>query len=460
MGEIESVDCLLQRCYCIKGQNEFLTKMHVMELMGQIHRMVEMFKFQIEQLVVRPIMNISTRKYYDDCRRRIADCISCITIQPTHTATLDGNKQSVADWFTFNWEDETGQERAGHMKLVVDTLLSDRFNSVQSWACAVKKALGELLTCVERIANLVDTQWTKQQYELLMDDLEMNYANALSPNGESAQDFYDRWKRSVYEEQDEYPDLISTLVKMLLKTGFIIVDDCHSGYSYKKKKEELSFYVACEETTVEWQKKFAMLCKIAGHKDQRFLFRKSTLGRYVFQHRSLLTDDDLKVFFFFKQVCLLAYADMDMANNTVAANTTEPLKTPDAEKGNQASRQFTSEEVLKSGIVKYADMVLELLEKKRTLEPRIYWYCIYHVLCEKGWIKKNITAFCTGMKELFGVGLDRSAMNAEKKTYEKFRVEEWNEAEERLKRKKAFALQFRAELESCLDRKLKAALNG
>ena len=41
MKEIESIDGLLQRCYCIKGQTEFLTKMYVMELMGHIHRMVE-----------------------------------------------------------------------------------------------------------------------------------------------------------------------------------------------------------------------------------------------------------------------------------------------------------------------------------------------------------------------------------------------------------------------------------
>ena len=451
MKELESIDGLLQRCYCIKGQTEFLTKMYVMELMGHIHRMVEKFKIQIEQLIVRPVMNTSTRKCYEDCSRRISDCISCFTIQPPCDSTADGSNQSITDWFFFNWKDKAYREEAEQMKSAVDVILSKVPKRVESWTAAVKNALGELLACIERIADLVDSHWTKQQYELLMDELGREYVNAISPKGESAKDFYARWKRDCYDEADEYPNLLSTIVEYLLDSGFIIVDNFHLGCSYKQNKEEWSFYVTEEETTVEWQKKFATLCKIVGYKEHRFLFCKSALGKYIFKHRSSLSDDDLKAFFFFKQVCQLAYADMDGTNDDAekqGQNKINSIK-DDIDFSTLKSR-FSEEEVKSSGIKKHADIVLAVMDTMKEDVPKVYWFGFYCVLLEKDWIDKSISGFCSRMSNIFDIDIDRSALNEEKNN-NGIDIDKWIEVSKRTKGKKDFALRFRKYIDFYLD---------
>lgn len=458
MSYIEQLDNLLDRCISIKPTNDLCTKLQLIELTYGIHEAAQTFTDQFQQVVARPTMDLLSRENYDDCRQRIDDCISSFTLPAFHDSNSKEFCGQMVDWFVPDRNDGTSLERAEKMGYIVTTLMSKEFSQAEEWTGIMKKALHELDESIEKVADLADKQWTKSQYELLMEDLETKYGSVNCANGKNATKAYNKWKRRTIGEHDEYPDLLSALVKELLTSGAIIVDESHSGLSYRNKKSELSHYIAIEDITDDLLKSFATLCKISGHKDGRFQFKSHTLGKYFFQYRGSLSADTLKSFFRFKRMCQLAYADMDKANAT--AEEQSPNKTDPAKEESGSRRQFTSEEVQKSGIVKYADMVLDLLDKKKTLEPRIYWYCIYHVLCEKGWVKKNITAFCAGMKDLFGVQLDRSAMNAEKKTYENLRVEDWCEAEERLKRKKAFGLQFKAELEACLDRKLKAALNG
>ena len=317
--DIETINSLVEKYCNVSGLNEISCRMQNIGLLADVLSVNEVLKSQIALLAEKPVMSVSSREHYDDCRRRISSCIYDSVRKKSFLPDPANFGSRLAESVFPDRESELDQEEAEKMEQAADHLAYGWFGRSSAIGCAVNESLEDLSGYIAQIADLADTPWTKRQYELLMGDLEKEYADALSPNGESSRDFYGRWKRSIYDEQDEFPDLISILVRDLLNSAFIIVDDSHSGFSYKKTNGELAFYVGGEETSVEWQKKFATLCKIAGYQDRRFLFRESTLGRYIFQHRSLLSEAAIRSFFFFMQVCQFAYADMDRANATDAA---------------------------------------------------------------------------------------------------------------------------------------------
>ena len=317
--DIETINSLVEKYCNVSGLNEVSCRMQNMGLLADVLSVNEVLKSQIALLAERPVMSVSSRERYDDCRRRIAYCINDSVRKKSSLPDPANFGSRLAESVFPYRESELEQEEAEKMEQAADHLAYGWFGRSSAISGAVDESLEDLSGYIAQIADLAETPWTKRQYELLMGELEREYADAPSTNGESARDFYGRWKRTVYDEQDEFPDLISILVKDLLNSAFIIVDDSHSGFSYKKTNKELAFYVGGEETTVEWQKKFATLCKIAGYQDRRFLFRESTLGRYIYQHRSSLSEDAIKSFFFFMQVCQFAYADMDNASATDAA---------------------------------------------------------------------------------------------------------------------------------------------
>ena len=115
--------------------------------------------------------------------------------------------------------------------------------------------------------------------------------------------------------------------------------------------------------------------------------------------------------------------------------------------------RFNDEEVRASGIaLVHARPVLAIMDRMKEDAPKIYWFGFYCVLLEKGWIKENITDFCYRMNALFGIGLDRSALNKEK-TDIKTDIREWPETGSCATEKKNFALRFMAYVDFYLDYK-------
>ncbi len=115
--------------------------------------------------------------------------------------------------------------------------------------------------------------------------------------------------------------------------------------------------------------------------------------------------------------------------------------------------RFSDEEVQRSGIAPvHACPVLAIMDRMKEGAPKVYWFGFYCVLLEKGWIKENITDFCYKMNALFGIGLDRSALNKEK-TDITTDVRKWPETGSCATEKKNFALRFMTYVDFYLDYK-------
>ena len=115
--------------------------------------------------------------------------------------------------------------------------------------------------------------------------------------------------------------------------------------------------------------------------------------------------------------------------------------------------RFSKEEQKQSGIKKHADIVLAVMDSMKTGIPKAYWFCFYCVLLEKGWIRKNVSAFCTNMNALFGVDLESRGFNKAISMHG-LDIKTWSEEDKRLKQKKGFGLKFRTELESVINQRM------
>ena len=329
MEEKKLIDYIIERCSHLNAENLLSQKLQLLDLLLLIQKAVKEFSAKIELLQHRPLLNLLSSQEYEDFKQRIVNLSENFKVSPVMEKSTTDYSKHVIDYLFPDMALDANRENAEKVRLVLNTLEADVFNSIILWENSIKYALNELTQRLKLMIELSDKEWKKEEYEQLANDLNKQHFSALSPLNRRATKQFNKWKKEGFNDPDEYQALIANQLNELLKTGFIIIDPDHLIRSYKKHLEALYLYIEEEDCDEEDRKKFYFLSKLIEHKDGRFMFTKgSALGKYLFLHRNQLEADDIEAFFYFQKICMLTYADMDKTTN-VEQKEESNLKTKD-----------------------------------------------------------------------------------------------------------------------------------
>ncbi len=312
MEEKKLIDYIIDRCSYLNAENLLSQKLQLLDLLLLIQKAVKEFSAKIELLQHRPLQNLLSSQEYEECKERIDSFSGNFKVSPVlETSTADYSKH-VIDYLFPDAALDANRENAEKVRLVINTLDAEVFNSITLWENSIKYALKKLTECLEKMIELSEKEWKKEEYEQLANELSKQHSSALSPLTRKANSQFNQWKKESYNDPDEYQALIANQLKELLDTDFIIIDPNHLIKSYKNHLDALYLYIDEDDCNEEQRKKFYFLSKLVEHRDGRFMFTKNTaLGKYLFTHREKLVANDIEAFFYFQKICMLAYDDMD-----------------------------------------------------------------------------------------------------------------------------------------------------
>lgn len=316
MEEKKLIDYIIERCSHLNAENLLSQKLQLLDLLLLIQKAVKEFSAKIELLHHQPLLNLLSSQEYEEFKHRIENLSGNFKVSPVMEKSTTDYSKHVIDYLFPDMALDVNRENAEKVRLVLNTLEADVFNSIILWENSIKFALNELTDRLKQMIELSDKEWKKEEYEQLANDLNKQHSSPLSPLSIRANHQFSKWKKEGFNDPDEYQALIANQLKELLKTGFIIIDPNHLIRSYKKHIDALYLYIEEEDCDEEGRKKFYFLSKLIEHTDGRFMFTKgSALGKYLFLHRNQLEADDIEAFFYFQKICTLVYADMDKTTN-------------------------------------------------------------------------------------------------------------------------------------------------
>ena len=346
MKEEEKIEYLLTRCKNVEAVNVFGLNLQMMDLLIEIQQMIMDYNAKIKCLESYPAINTLSKEQYIGYLKRLNECMSSFSVRSSCEYLSTEYHKHIIDYLFPGEKIDSNRDKAEKVRQMMNLLTSDVFSQTDFWSDAIRCAMNALIKCIEQMPKLVEKNWKSQHYELLMDELEKKYVGNLTVTGHKAFEYYKDWKYKGYGDDNEYPNFLCDLLKNLFNTGFIIVNDSHLG-STRERKAEIIYYFADNELTNDLLKKFTMFCHVAEHKNNRFLFRKSKLGKYFFLNRTALDEEDIKQFFIFQQCCQLAYADMDRTNDDVEEqrpNKADSVKNESGNNGETHTADFIPKE--------------------------------------------------------------------------------------------------------------------
>lgn len=311
MEEQKSIDYIIERCNNLNGGNLLSQKLQLLDILLLIQRAVKEFKAKIELLQIHPLMNLLSKHQYEACKQKIEEFGVHFKVPQASGVSSTEYDTHVIDYLFPGERLDINRENADKVRLIINTLESDVFDSTNLWEEGIRNGLHDLAECLKEMVKLADKQWTDKEYELLANELIKKFSSPFSKLTIQANDLFNKWKQESYNDPEEYQALIAAQLKRLLDSDFIVIDEDHLIKSYKKQLGVLYIYIDTAECKEEHCKKFYFLSKLIGHKDGQFSFCKnSALGKYIFMHREILRTDDIEAFFFFRRICMLANEDM------------------------------------------------------------------------------------------------------------------------------------------------------
>ena len=340
MEEEKSIAYIIERCESLDGGNMLSMKLQLLDLLLLIQKAVKELQARIELLQDRPLMDLLSKPQYEECRQKVEELSQRFKVSLTAgISTIDYNKY-VVDYLFPGSKIDSNRENADKIRLVINTLESNVFDSVILWEEGVKNGLHELAESLERMSVLSEKQWNTEEYVRLVDDLTKKHLSRLSSVTIRAYELFNRWKEGSYGDPEEDQALVASHLKRLLDSDFIIIEEEHLTRSYRRHLETLYSYIPEEECAEDYRRKFYFLNKWMEHKEGRFSFCKdAVLGKYIFLHRETLRNEDIEAFFLFKKICMLVYEDKDKTQELEteaesSAGVTQNQEENNAEVGN------------------------------------------------------------------------------------------------------------------------------
>lgn len=311
MEQKELIDNVIERCQHLTGGNNLSLKLQLLDLLLLIQTAVRDYDAKIKLLKDRPMIEVLTRPAYENYQQAVRRLINDFKVPfLNRDPSVDYNKH-VTDYLFPGEMINTHHESAESVRLVINKLESELFVSMEILEKGIKNALGDLADKLGTMIMMVDYRWTQQQYESLANYLTQKYSNGYNLLASKAQRHYMEWKEGSYEDPEEYQSLMSSQLKKLLDSNFIIIEEDHLAKSYKKQLKVLNIYLYPEDCTDEYCKKFYFLSKLLGHEDGCFVFCKmAALGKYIYRHRDSLGTEEIEAFFYFQRICTLANEDI------------------------------------------------------------------------------------------------------------------------------------------------------
>ncbi len=367
MEEKKFIDYIIERCSNLKAENPLSQKLQLLDLLLLIQKAVKEFSAKIELLQDHPLLNLLSSPKYEECKLRIDSFCGNFKVSPVSATSTTDYSKHVIDYLFPGEALDTNRENAEKVRLVLNTMDAEVFNSILLWENSIKYALKKLAECLEKMIELSEKEWKNEEYAQLTIELNKQHSSSLSPLTIRANSQFNKWKQESYNDPDEYQALIANQLKELLSTDFIIIDPNHLIKSYKSHLGALFLYIEEEDCNEEQRKKFYFLTKLIEHKNGRFMFTKNTaLGKYLFTHREKLMAHDIEAFFYFQKICTLAYDDMD---NTFPAQQKEESNCQTQAKQIEESETGKSEWPIPQECKEAADKVLtrQFTNKKGTV---------------------------------------------------------------------------------------------
>ncbi len=320
----------------------------------------------------------------------------------------------------------------------------------------IRESFQHLCTTLLDIADTIDAPpYGDKQYAYLYWLARRSYNMCL---GKKVAREYDKWKKSHFDSnlgENQYKHFVDESIAGLLRSG--VFDGVRSNASEQDENRYLTdfnFNVFAPAERVRMQTLYCRFRDIYNKKqDGMYSVKMSNAGRLLFRLRK--EPDKLEALLHFDHLLNLINADIDSLRN---ANRVGSICA-----GIDFSHlpcRFSDEEVRASGIKKHAKDVLAVMDHMQgQAASKSYWLGFYCVLLEKGWIEDNLSGFCAKMNALFNLELNSRDFSRAKNRYVT-NVEEWEEGDSRIQKKKEFALRFKALIDFYLDYRKRMALTN
>ena len=268
---------------------------------------------------------------------------------------------------------------------------------------------------------------------------------------------YDEWKKGHFDSnlgENQYLNFVDETIEKLLNS------DVFNGIRSNASKQDINNYLkdfdfeGCDSK----QKKILLklYCRfrdIYRKPDDKYSVKMANAGRLIFRLKK--EPDKLEAFLHFDNMLNLVNPDIDSLRNANRAGSI----CGDIDFSKLPCR-FSDEEVRASGIKKHANVVLAVMDHMQgQAASKSYWFGFYCVLLERGWIEDNLAGFCSKMNALFNLELNSRDFSRTKNRYVT-NVEEWEEGDSRIQKKKEFALRFKALIDFYLDYRKRMALTN
>lgn len=310
---------------------------------------------------------------------------------------------------------------------------------------AIDNAMKRLCNTLCNISKLIDKRRENKYYESLYKNQVFDYNNKI---GEVVKGKYTEWKNRFCEDninEDSIKSHVEVALVELLKAG--VFDEIEVNATSRRNpdfKKEIDF----EDYDIPKKKKpYELYARFRGFytlKNGMYTVEEAKAGRLLVKLRKDV--DKLEAFFTFQQTLKHAYNDIKaMRKEKEVCSVFEDIDF------SKLKCRFSEEQMNASGIKKHPDIVLAIIDHMCDENTqKNYWVTFFIVLLQKEWIDDNVGAFCNNMKSLFDVKLDRSTMSKERNK-DCMNIEEWSEADSRIKRKKEFGLKFKTYIDKYLE---------
>ena len=319
----------------------------------------------------------------------------------------------------------------------------------------IRESLQHLCTTLLDIADTIDAPpYDDKQYAYLYLLARRSYNIC---RGKEVACEYDEWKRGHFDNnlgENQYLNFVDETIEKLLNSGVF------NGVRSNASKQDINNYLedfdfeGCDSKQKKIMLKlYCRFRSIYYKRNGMYSVNMANVGRLIFRLKK--EPDQLEALLHFDYLLNLINADIDTLHNASRVNSI----CGDIDFSHLPCR-FSDEEVRASGIKQHAKVVLAVMDHMQgKAESKSYWLGFFCVLLKRGWIEDNLAGFCSKMNALFNLELNSRDFSRAKNRYVT-NVEEWEEGDSRIQKKKEFALRFKALIDFYLDYRKRMALTN
>nr|WP_297659968.1 hypothetical protein [uncultured Prevotella sp.] len=324
----------------------------------------------------------------------------------------------------------------------INNLINKNVFNDQMLDYAIDTAMRKLCAALQKIQKIIESKQDNSLYENLYNSQSFYYRNAI---GTKVKEEHENWRGKYLDDEiteESLNEHLEQALVELLKSGVFDEIEANATKEQKSKyKEEIDFEDYDFPRKMKPYDLYTRYRTIYDLKGKTYLVNKVKAGKLLFKIRKDI--DKLEAYFKFDQTILHIHKDIVALREK---NKIESIK--DDIDFSLLECNFNEEEIKASGIKENAKTALPIIELmiKDPEVPKAYWLCFYCVLLENKWIDDNMNDFCNRMQTLFGIKLDSRGLNKDRNKLGAD-IEQWEDTDGRIKKKKKFGIKFKEYLE-------------